>query len=183
MRSYSRLITLAGLAVTAMMVAAACSTAAATTAPTDTVAGATATPAAAGSAAAGTLTLAETTSSTIGVYLTGQGGMTLYAFNQDTPNTSTCTGSCATNWPPLVVAAGTTVTGPSDATMAFGTTTRSDGTIQVTYNQHPLYYFGGDSKAGDTGGQGKFGLWFVASPTGVLGSAPSATAAAPSYGY
>ena len=44
---------------------------------------------------------------------------------------------------------------------------RPDGTMQVAYNGIPLYYFAGDTKAGDTTGQGKNGKWFVASPTGA----------------
>jgi predicted lipoprotein with Yx(FWY)xxD motif len=80
-------------------------------------------------------------SPTLGAYLTGQNGMTLYVLTKDTPDTSTCTGTCATNWPPLTVASGATVSGPAAATDAFGTITRSDGTTQVTYNHMPLYYY------------------------------------------
>ena len=48
-----------------------------------------------------------------------------------------------------------------------GTTKRTDGTTQVTYNSHPLYYFAGDKAAGDTNGQGTAGIWFLLSPQGT----------------
>ncbi len=177
MRPTSRWLTLAGMATTALVVVSACTAAAGTT-PSVTLAGPTATPAATSGASGGasSLTLAETNSPSLGMYLTGQGGMTLYILTADTADKSTCTGSCATNWPPLVAAAGTAVKGPSDAMSAFGTTTRDDGTIQVTYNHRPLYYFGGDSAARDTKGQGKNGVWFVASPTGTASASQSAMA-------
>lgn len=181
MRPTSRWLAWASLAIAALMLVSACSAAASTTAPGNTVAGATDTPTVTNAASAGpsSLTLAETNSPSLGMFLTGRGGMTLYILTADTADTSTCTGSCATNWPPLVVAAvGNKVTGPADAMSPFGTTTRDDGTIQVTYNHRPLYYYGGDSAAGDTNGQGKGGVWFVASPTGSV--SPSASS---SSGY
>jgi len=90
---------------------------------------------------------------------------------------STCTGSCATNWPPLTVSVGAAIAGPNGASGAFATFTRSDGTIQVTYNHMPLYYFAGDSKAGDTTGQGKNNTWFVAPLSGSLAPAAASPAA------
>jgi hypothetical protein len=66
------------------------------------------------------------------------------------------------------------------ATGTFATITRSDGIVQVTYNHMPLYYFSGDSKAGDTTGQGKNGVWFVAPVSGSVPSGGAATSAAPS---
>jgi predicted lipoprotein with Yx(FWY)xxD motif len=123
------------------------------------------------------MTLGSATSSTLGAYLTGQNGMTLYVLTNDTPDNSTCSGSCATTWPPLTVAAGATLTGPSSAMSAFGQAARSDGTVQVTYNHMPLYYYAGDSAAGDTNGQGKNNTWFVAPVSGSLTTAPTAPAA------
>jgi predicted lipoprotein with Yx(FWY)xxD motif len=125
------------------------------------------------------MTLGSTNSPTLGAYLTGQNGMTLYVLNKDTPDTSTCSGACATNWPPLTVAAGATVTGPSGAMSSFGQVARTDGTVQIAYNHMPLYYFAGDSAAGDTNGQGKNGTWFVAPVSGSLTAAPAASSAAP----
>jgi predicted lipoprotein with Yx(FWY)xxD motif len=170
MRPSSRLLSLASLAVGAALVAAACSSAAST--PASTVLASSA-PGSAG--AATSITLGMTNDPTLGAYLTGGSGMTLYVLTQDTPDTSTCTGTCATNWPPLTAASGAAVTGPTGATGSFATIDRSDGTVQVTYNHMPLYYFAGDSAAGDTNGQGKNGVWFVAP---LSGSVPSAGASA-----
>ena len=111
--------------------------------------------------------------------LTGQNGMTLYVLTSDTPDTSTCTASCATNWPPLTVPSGTTATSPVGAMDSFGTITRPDGTTQVTYNHMPLYYYSGDSAAGDTNGEGKLGVWFVAPLSGAVSSAAPSTVPLP----
>ena len=60
-------------------------------------------------------------------------------------------------------------------TGTLATFARKDGTLQVTVNGRPLYYYAGDAKAGDTTGQGVGGKWFVATPDGTLPSAaPSA---------
>jgi predicted lipoprotein with Yx(FWY)xxD motif len=100
-------------------------------------------------------------------------GRTLYLFQADSGTKSNCSGACATNWPPLTSANPTVGKGAS-ASMV-GTSKRSDGKTQVTYNGHPLYTFAGDSSPGDTSGQGVNafgGLWYAVSPTGqqVTGS-------------
>jgi predicted lipoprotein with Yx(FWY)xxD motif len=105
-----------------------------------------------------------TGSGSAGPFLTGTGGMTLYTFKNDSAGRSACTGGCATNWPPFVVADATTVTPPAGASGTFATITRDDGSLQVTYNGRPLYFFAGDSAPGDTAGQGVGGVWFVAAP-------------------
>jgi predicted lipoprotein with Yx(FWY)xxD motif len=122
---------------------------------------------------------------TVGVGKTGLGqilvdsqGRTLYLFQKDTGTTSSCTGACATAWPP-VMATGQTTAGSGANAALLGTTARSDGGTQVTYNGHPVYLFSGDHKAGDTNGQGvnAFGAsWFALTPAGnqVTGRAPSA---------
>jgi predicted lipoprotein with Yx(FWY)xxD motif len=175
MRQKSHWISIIGSTVGVALVAAACSSAAAT--PTTATA-------AMSPSAAPSLALAEVNDPTLGTYLTGQNGMTLYVSTSDMPDASACTGTCATTWPPLTVTAGATITGPSDATGAFATITRSDGTIQVTYNHMPLYYNSGDSAAGNTTGQGLSGTWFVAPASGSVGSASRSTgpAASPSTG-
>ena len=160
MRPSSHRTSLIGLAVGLVFIAAACSSAAATPVP-----GAT------------SLTIGSTNDTTLGAFLTGQNGMTLYVLTTDTPNTSTCSGTCATNWPPLSVAAGATITGPTGATLTLGTMTRADGTVQVTYNRMPLYYYSGDSLAGDKNGEGKNNTWFVAPLSGSIGTSPAATPA------
>lgn len=104
-----------------------------------------------------------------GTYLTDGSGRTLYLFMADTGGSSNCNGSCASAWPPL------TTTGPptagSGVTAAdLGTVTRSDGTKQVTYSGHPLYYFAQDAAAGQTTGQGNPGFgasWWIVSPSGT----------------
>jgi predicted lipoprotein with Yx(FWY)xxD motif len=102
--------------------------------------------------------------------------MTLYIFKNDTPDTSSCTGTCATNWPALTVAGGTAITGPTGAVGTFSLITRPEGTMQVAYDHQPLYYYAGDSAAGDTTGEGFSGKWYVAPLTA---GAASATTSAP----
>jgi predicted lipoprotein with Yx(FWY)xxD motif len=94
--------------------------------------------------------------------LSGAGGMTLYILTSDVGGKSTCTtGACASTWPALKgdgsqVHAGTGVSG------TFGTTTWADGTKQVTHDGQPVYYYSGDSAAGDAKGQGANNVWFIA---------------------
>jgi predicted lipoprotein with Yx(FWY)xxD motif len=104
----------------------------------------------------------------LGKILVDSNGRTVYLFEKDTGPKSTCFGTCATDWPPVTTSgkpsAGTGVTGSM-----LGTTKRSDGKTQVTYNGHPLYQYIGDQKAGDTAGQNvnAFGAeWYVLSPAG-----------------
>lgn len=91
-------------------------------------------------------------------------GLTLYTFANDTEGKSTCTGDCATTWPPLLVEEGEP-TASMDVPGSLGVYERmEDGGRQLTYNGMPLYYFSGDSAPGDTNGQGLGGVWFVAAP-------------------
>jgi predicted lipoprotein with Yx(FWY)xxD motif len=140
---------------------AACSSAATpspTAAPTaaPSVAAAPSTAAGGASAAAGGSTVMATTVGSIGtVVVAGSNGMTVYNFTKDVKDsgTSACTGGCATKWPALTVPAGTTPTAGAGATGKLGTITRTDdGTLQVTYNGLPLYFFSGDTKPGDSNG-------------------------------
>jgi predicted lipoprotein with Yx(FWY)xxD motif len=110
--------------------------------------------------AAAAVVLAVATDAAAGDFLTGRDGLALYIFTNDDGTTSTCYEACATAWPPLLapVAAGEGVGG------ALGTTDRTDGTVQVTYNGAPLYYFQGDSAPGDVNGQGLNDVWFLAKP-------------------
>ncbi len=104
----------------------------------------------------------------LGKILVNSQGRTLYLFQQDTGTTSTCTGACAANWPPLLEN-GTPAIGSGANASLLGTTTRPNGKRQITYNGHPLYTFAKDTKAGDTNGQGlNFfgGLWYAVSPSG-----------------
>jgi predicted lipoprotein with Yx(FWY)xxD motif len=111
--------------------------------------------------------------------------MTLYTHAGDTATSSTCTGACATAWPPLATT-GQPVAG-AGVTGQLATLTRPDGTTQVSFGGHPLYYWQGDTKAGDVTGNGMDG--FSAAMVGAAGPAPAASAAAPApsapakYGY
>jgi predicted lipoprotein with Yx(FWY)xxD motif len=86
---------------------------------------------------------------------------TVYTFNSDSPGVSTCTGGCATTWPPLTIASGTPTGGPG-VTGQLGTITRSDGSLQVTYKGLPLYFFHSDSNPGDT--KGNYTGWSLVKP-------------------
>jgi predicted lipoprotein with Yx(FWY)xxD motif len=104
----------------------------------------------------------------LGNILVNSAGRTVYLFGKDTGTQSTCTGPCAQKWPPLL-AKGTPTTGSGATSSMLGTTTRSDGGRQVTYNGHPLYHFVGDKKPGDTNGQGLTafgGSWFALTAAG-----------------
>ena len=104
----------------------------------------------------------------LGKLLVDSRGRTLYLFKKDSGTKSACLGACATAWPPLRAGRKPTVGSGAKASLV-GTTRRSDGKPQVTYNGHPLYTFIMDKKAGDTKGQGFTafgGRWFVISPAG-----------------
>ena len=130
-------------------------------------------------------------SATVGVATTRLGktlvdshGRTLYLFKKDAGTKSTCVGACATAWPPLRVDGMRTVGAGATASL-LGTTPRSDGKPQVTYNGHPLYLYQGDSTAGDTNGQAisAFGApWFALSPDGrEIPGKPSASGGGGGY--
>jgi predicted lipoprotein with Yx(FWY)xxD motif len=115
--------------------------------------------------------------SDLGMILVDSQGRTLYLFQKDSGTTSACTGACASAWPPLRVSGQPTVGTGANASLV-GTTTRSDGNTQVTYNGHPLYLYAADQNPGDATGQGltAFGAaWFTVSPAGnqVSGQATS----------
>ncbi|MGZ4399015.1 MAG: hypothetical protein ACXVZ1_11450 [Gaiellaceae bacterium] len=101
----------------------------------------------------------------LGSVLTDSSGMTLYMLAKDSGGTSNCYGQCASFWPPLAVN-GNVVAGTGVNQSLLGATQRTDGTLQVTYNDHPLYHFVKDTKAGDTNGEGVQGVWFVLSAAG-----------------
>lgn len=101
----------------------------------------------------------------LGSFLVDANGMTLYLLTSDPPGKSTCSGGCANNWPPLIVTDQPAAGDGLDASL-LGTTTRADGSLQVTYNGHPLYLFKSDRNPGDVKGQGVGGVWFIVSPEG-----------------
>ena len=112
----------------------------------------------------------------VGNVLVGPNGMTLYMFTKDEPNKSNCYDQCATNWPPLLTDMKPTVGIGTDPAL-LGTTTRTDGKLQVTYKGLPLYYWVKDTKAGDTTGQGVGKVWWVVDVVGtpLSGAARSAS--------
>jgi predicted lipoprotein with Yx(FWY)xxD motif len=94
--------------------------------------------------------------------------MTVYMFEGDKGAASSCTGACASVWPPVTTSGGPTASGAANSA-DLGTITRSDGTTQVTYKGHPLYFFAKDKDAGDAYGQGVHGFgadWYVIASTG-----------------
>jgi predicted lipoprotein with Yx(FWY)xxD motif len=110
----------------------------------------------------------STASTSLGSILVDGTGRTLYLFQKDQPNQSACSGACVSAWP-VDQTSGTPKAGSGVKASLLGTIKRTDGTTQVTYNKHPLYYYSGDSQAGQQNGQGlnAFGaLWYVVGPAG-----------------
>ena len=112
-------------------------------------------------------TVVATTQGAPGTFLTDADGMSLYLFTNDTPGVSNCTGDCLAAWPALLTE-GAPVAGDGADGSLLGTTTRDDGSVQVTYGGWPLYYFAGDAAPGDLAGQGVNDVWFVVSPAGEM---------------
>jgi predicted lipoprotein with Yx(FWY)xxD motif len=112
--------------------------------------------------------MVSTAGGELGEHLVGPNGHTLYLFEKDTGSTSTCSGACARDWPPLLTTGPPTAGGGAQAGM-LGTTTRDDGSTEVTYAGHPLYYYAGDTAPGQTAGQelDAYGAeWYVLAPSG-----------------
>ena len=128
----------------------------------------------------------ETHSGDLGTFVTDGSGRALYLFAADHGGKSACTGGCSSVWPPFTTKGTPRAAGQAKASMV-GTTSRGDGSEQVTYAGHPLYYFAGDHASGDTTGQGvdEFGgRWWVVSPAGsaITHSAGGAGSTKPSGG-
>jgi predicted lipoprotein with Yx(FWY)xxD motif len=118
--------------------------------------------------------LTVATSDEYGEYLADATGMALYMFEADTQGqggsaaVTTCSGDCAAAWPPLT-ATGDPSGGEGVAADMLGTIEREDGTMQVTYNGWPLYYFVKDQNPGDTTGHDIEGFgaeWYLLTPEG-----------------
>jgi predicted lipoprotein with Yx(FWY)xxD motif len=114
--------------------------------------------------------------------LTNAKGYTLYWFAPDTSTKSKCYGSCATYWPPVKgpATAGTGVTGK------LGTITRTGGSVQATYNGHPLYTYVADSAPGQAKGNGlnlSGGVWHEVTVSGAAAAASSSPSSSGGYGY
>jgi predicted lipoprotein with Yx(FWY)xxD motif len=125
---------------------------------------------------AGGVYTVDAATSDLGTFLTGEDGMTLYYFANDTaPGASTCEGTCVDNWPLFTLEEDETLAAGDGVTGVLATFPRADGTMQVSYDGRPLYYFAGDKAAGDTNGQGKGDVWYVAAEDGTL-NGPAAPA-------
>jgi predicted lipoprotein with Yx(FWY)xxD motif len=134
------------------------------------------------STAAGATVVVKSGSSSFGQILVDSTGNTLYAFTNDTAAQSTCTGTCADAWPPVIVDPSWTVAPGLDAGV-FSTVIRTDGTEQLMAGKFPLYRFSGDARPGDVTGQGSGGVWFVVDTSANIiedgAEAPTETSAAP----
>ena len=117
---------------------------------------------------AGPATVAVAADAKLGKILVDGSGHTLYLFEADKGTTSTCYSSCASYWPPLLTNGAPQAGSGANASL-LGTTNRTDGTVEVTYGGHPLYYVVTDHNPGDATGQAvnNFGAaWFVLGPDG-----------------
>ncbi len=127
--------------------------------------------------------LSSSTIPSVGSVLTGPSGRTLYYYTADSSTATNCTGQCAVVWPPLVVPAGTNAVLSSGISGTLGTVMRPDGSTQVTYKGHLLYYYQGDTAPGQDKGQGLGGTWFVATPSGSIPAATTTTTTGASSGH
>jgi predicted lipoprotein with Yx(FWY)xxD motif len=119
----------------------------------------------------------------LGNILVDSQSRSLYLFQKDIGTKSECAGACAAAWPPLR-ATGKPVVGGALSASKVGTTARSDGKPQVTYNGHPLYLYSADQKPGDTNGQGLNvfgGGWFALSAAGNMVSGKGTNGGASGY--
>ena len=132
-----------------------------------------------GPQAGATLSLRETT---LGKILVNSKGRTLYLFMKDRNGRSSCNGQCAKFWPPLIAKVMPTA-GPGVKKALIGTTKRINGSLQVTYNRHPVYTYVLDKRAGQTRGEGTlaFGArWWAVSARGTpVKKAPTTTPTTP----
>jgi predicted lipoprotein with Yx(FWY)xxD motif len=157
-----------GVPVAAGLLAAACGTAAGSTTAGTPASGST------------TATVIESHAGSAGSFLTNGSGRSVYLWAADSMNKSACSGACAGAWPP-VTATGKVTAADGAKTADLGTITRSDGSKQVTYDGHPLYFFAGDSGPGQTNGQASdsFGAkWWLVAPAGTKITVADAAAGA-----
>ena len=162
----ARLATGVGGAAAVAVLAAACASGSGST--SSSPGAATGAPGASGSAGGSGSTVIATATSSGGTILTDGSGRAVYLWAKDGNGMSACSGACTGAWPP-VMASGTVTASGSAKASDLGTITRSDGTKQVTYDGHALYYYVGDSGSGMASGQGSnsFGAkWWLVSPSG-----------------
>lgn len=167
MSARARLAAGAGSAFGVALLVAACSTGSSGTAAagSSSPAGASSSSAAAGGSGS---TVITTVSSSAGTFLANSSGHAVYLWTKDSDGMSACSGACAGAWPPVTTTGTVTASGEAKSS-DLSTITRSDGTKQVTYDGHPLYFFSGDSGPGMASGQGNDGFgakWWLVSPSG-----------------
>jgi len=167
MSARARLAAGAGSVLSAALLVAACGTGSSSTGAAGSSSPAGASSAAAASGGSGS-TVITTVSSSAGTFLTSGSGHAVYLWTKDGSGMSACSGACAGVWPPVTTTGTVTASGGAKSS-DLGTITRSNGTKQVTYDGHPLYFFAGDSGPGMASGQGndEFGAkWWLVSPSG-----------------
>jgi predicted lipoprotein with Yx(FWY)xxD motif len=169
-----------GIPLASALLVAACSSAASSS---PSAPGSSAAAAGSSASSSATGTVITTHAGSAGAFLTDGSGRAVYLWAKDGMNMSACSGACAAAWPPVPATGTLTATGGAKAS-DLGTITRPGGTKQATYDGHPLYYFVGDSAAGQTNGQGSdnFGAkWWLVAPSGaeITAADTAAAAAAP----
>ena len=160
----TRPLRLAALALASALVLAACGSSGSS----GTSSGSTTSASASASSSPRPASVVGTNTTSLGTFLVDAKGRALYLWDADHGTMSACSGACAQAWPPLT-ATGTPKASGRVKSSLLGTTKRSDGSREVTYAGHPLYYYAGDSTPGQTTGQGSnsFGSpWWVVSPAG-----------------
>jgi predicted lipoprotein with Yx(FWY)xxD motif len=181
-----------GASVGAMALLAACSSSASSTS-TPAASTASSTPAAGATGASTAALVITTKGSSAGAFLTNGSGQAIYMWTKDSMNSSACSGGCASAWPPVTTTGALTASGGVNQA-DLSTFTRSDGSKQVAYDGHALYYFIADSAPGEVKGQGSDGFgakWWLVDPAGTAitaavtvssGAAPSASASSAKAG-
>jgi predicted lipoprotein with Yx(FWY)xxD motif len=163
-----RLLPVLALAAVASLVLAACGSSNDSSGSTTTAASATPTTASSSSGGSAAVDLADNSALGTQILVDGQ-GRTLYLFEKDTSaDKSACSGACAGFWPPLTTKGDATAGSGLDSSQ-LTTFKRDDGTTQVAYAGHPLYYYSGDAAPGDANGNGidKFGAeWYAMDSSG-----------------
>jgi predicted lipoprotein with Yx(FWY)xxD motif len=140
-----------------------------------------ATSAAAPSAAANVVGLKVRDDATLGKVVTDWKGWTLYRFEKDTPkpSKSNCEADCLAKWPYVPYVEGMKIDGVEQKLI--GKITRGDGSLQLTINSWPAYRYAGDTKVGETKGQGVGGTWFAFTPEGKKAQAVTADSGGGGY--
>jgi predicted lipoprotein with Yx(FWY)xxD motif len=138
-----------------------------------------------GSGASSSRVLIGTARGPHGTYLTGASGRALYLWVGDSDQASNCSGDCAAMWPPVIA---TARPAPASRVSAAGLSTilRSDGSEQVSYHGHPLYYYTADAGPRTTRGEGSdsFGAkWWLVAPSGAAITTKGGSATPPLVGY